>query len=73
MPTEYKPGNTVPQSGIYNVNHDNYHSQRHQVTAVTGEPFPPCNAPGCHVTYTLAIAALHLKEHPHLKKKSAFA
>jgi hypothetical protein len=65
---EYKPGNTVPESGLYNVNHDTSHAQRHQVTAVKGEPFPPCNAYGCHVTYTLATAALHLREHPHLKR-----
>ena len=66
MATEYKPGQRVPESGIYHVNHDTNHTN-HEVTAVTGEPFPPCNAPGCHVTYTLVRAAKHLKEHSSLK------
>ena len=42
MATEYKPGNEVPASEIYEVIHDKNHTARHEVTAVKGEHFPPC-------------------------------
>jgi hypothetical protein len=32
---EYRPGQTVPQSGIYAVLHDNCHGQQHEVTVYT--------------------------------------
>ena len=48
----YKPGETVPESGIYAC--DNCGNE---VTCVEGEPFPPC-ANGCkHPTYSLVRAA----------------
>ncbi|MCL4693347.1 MAG: YjzC family protein [Candidatus Hydrogenedentes bacterium] len=37
----YRPGNIVPQSGIYRCN-----KCGNEVTCVKGEPFPPC-ANGC--------------------------
>jgi hypothetical protein len=63
---QYKPGETVPTSGIYNVIHDRSHSQSHQVTAVRGEHFPPCRGCGHGVRYSIASAAHHLKDHPSL-------
>ena len=41
----HKPGNVVPESGIYKVTHDPKHAGSHQVTCVEGDKFPPCN--GC--------------------------
>ena len=53
---KYKPGETVPQSGIYNEL--NIHGQRvTQVTCVKGENFPPTEASGWH--YELYMAAKH--------------
>ena len=63
----YKPGQTVPESGIYQVNHDHHHAATHEVTAVRGEPFPPCRNCGKGITYTLVRAAHHVSEHPSLK------
>jgi hypothetical protein len=63
----FKPGQKVPQSGIYDVIHDPQHTQKHQVTCVHGEPFPPCNHCGQHVRFRLAIAAIHVKNHEHFK------
>ena len=63
----FKPGETVPQSGIYDVLHDPAHEQKHQVTCVYGEPFPPCNHCGHKVRFRLAIAAIHIKNHDHFK------
>src|SRR5260370_35996923 len=56
----HRPGNTVPQSGIYRVDHDVRHTQPHEVTAIQGETFPPCRNCGHGVTYTLIRAALHI-------------
>jgi len=64
---QYKPGQKVPRSGIYKVNHDGRrHLDSHEVTAVKGEPFPPCQC-GQGLTYSLVRAARHLNEHPSLK------
>lgn len=63
----YKPGQIVPESGIYKVNHDPRHVQEHEVTSVKGEHFPPCGRCVHGVTYTLVRAAHHLKDHPSLK------
>lgn len=58
-----KPGETVQASGIYKVNHDRNHKAEHEVTAVYGEPFPPCRGCGKGITYTLVRAAHHIKVH----------
>ena len=64
----YKPGDKVPASGIYKVVHDPRHAEEHEVTAVMGEPFPPCNGCGQHPRFTLVRAAHHIKNHEHFKK-----
>jgi len=63
----FKPGARVPQSGIYDVFHDPNHSQRHQVTCVYGETFPPCNRCGHQVHFKLAMKAIHLTNHDYFK------
>jgi YjzC-like protein len=68
MPEQYKPGDKVPHSGIYKVVHDTVHTEEHEVTAVLGEPFPPCNDCGDHPRFTLIRAAHHIKTHKHFKK-----
>lgn len=64
----YKPGEKVPQSGIYRVVHDKAHSREHEVTAVMGEPFPPCNHCGQHPRFCLVRAAKHIRNHELFKK-----
>jgi len=68
MPEQYKPGDKVPQSGIYKVVHDTVHKEEHEVTAVVGEPFPPCNDCGSHPRFTLIRAAHHIQTHKYFKK-----
>ena len=67
----FKPGDTVPISGIYNVIHDTLdgqdHTLPHQVTAIAGEIFPPCRGCQAWVRYRLSLAAEHLEEHHHFK------
>ena len=69
---EFKPGDKVRASGIYDVIHDKLdgddHAQPHQVTAVYGTIFPPCR--GCHgeVRFRLHLAAEHIEAHGHFKR-----
>ena len=65
---EYKPGEEVPQSGIYDVAHDSMHKlEPHQVTVIFGKKFPPCNHCGAKVRFKLYRAAIHLSEHSSFK------
>ena len=69
MATEYKPGDVVPTSGIYRVTHDPRHTNTpHEVTAIRGEHFPPCNHCGHHPRFVLGTPAKHLSEHEHFRK-----
>jgi hypothetical protein len=68
MADVYKPGDEVPQSGIYKVVHDTQHSDEHEVTCVYGEKFPPCNHCGDHPRFSLVRAAIHVRWHKHFKK-----
>jgi len=55
----YKPGDTVPTSGIYRVTHDPAHRQPHEITCVAGKTFPPCR--DCHhPRYVLVRPAVHV-------------
>jgi hypothetical protein len=67
MATEYKPGDTVPLSGIYRVTHDRVHVQPHEVTCIEGKKFPPCR--DCqHPRFVLVREARHIEDHPLFKK-----
>jgi hypothetical protein len=62
----YKPGQEVPASGIYRVVHDPEHTrEEHEVTAVKGDRFPPCNHCGDHPRFTLVRAAHHIRNHKY--------
>jgi hypothetical protein len=69
---EFKPGDKVPKSGIYDVIHDKLdgddHALPHQVTAIARKVFPPCR--GCHgwVRFRLHQAAEHIEAHDHFKR-----
>jgi hypothetical protein len=62
----FKPGDTVPNSGIYTMIHDTNHAQSHDVTCVYGKRFPPCR--GCsHPRFKLKYAAQHIDNNDHFK------
>jgi hypothetical protein len=66
MSDEYKPGDTVPRSGIYLVTHDPGHATPHEVTCVKDKVFPPCR--GCrHPRFKLVRAAHHIETHEHFR------
>ena len=63
---EFKPGQEVPNSGIYRVVHDPAHHEPHEVTCVYGKRFPPCR--DCHhPRFVLVRAAQHIESNEHFK------
>lgn len=63
---EFKPGEKVPNSGIYGVTHDPKHEQYHEVTCIAHKRFPPCR--NCdHPRFVLVKKALHIEQHEHFK------
>jgi hypothetical protein len=56
--TIYRPGQTVPTSGIYNVVNSYGSYMGRQVTCVKNEPFPPTQNVG-EYGYTLYQATQH--------------
>ena len=54
----FKPGQTVPESGIY-AELSASNNKQTEVTCVNGEPFPPTKGIGYH--YELVRAAKHRK------------
>jgi len=68
---EFKPGDKVPISGIYDVIHDKLdgddHAHPHQVTAIAGAVFPSCRGCQAWVRFRLHQAAEHVDAHHHFK------
>jgi hypothetical protein len=62
MPTRFKPGDMVPNSGIYRVTHTSDHEPVHTVTLLGGNTFPRCHGcsyPNFELTEAAISAALH--------------
>jgi hypothetical protein len=68
MAQEFKPGQIVPQSGVYKITHDPLHADMpHEVTVIKGRRFPTCRH--CKgITFELAHAAKHVSEIDHLEE-----
>ena len=68
---EFKPGERVKTSGIYDVFHDKidgeHHAQQHQVIVIAGTVFPRCK--GCRewVRFRLSQAAQYVDKDPHFE------
>jgi hypothetical protein len=62
MAQEYRPGEIVPQSGIYTITRDPAHADMpHEVTVINGRRFPTCR----HwkgIRFELAHAVKHVGE-----------
>ena len=71
---QFKPGDKVPTSGIYDVIHDkldgDHHAHPHQVTAISGKVFPPCRGCTGSVRFRLYQAAEHVEAHDHFHSPS---
>ena len=66
MAQQFRPGQIVPQSGVYRITHDPQHADMpHEVTVIQGRRFPTCRH--CKgISFELVHAAKHVGEIDHL-------
>jgi hypothetical protein len=68
---EFKPGEKVERSGVYDVLHDRLdgdtHAEHHRVIVIAGSVFPDCK--GCRewVRFRLYVAAEHIAADVHFR------
>ena len=58
---EFKPGEVVPESGLYFVRHSD-HRGEHEVTLIADEQFPPCSVCLDSVRFRISRAAKTIQE-----------
>ena len=56
----YRAGDTVRQSGIYEVTHDRDHREAHEVVMISGEYFPDCETCKDKVRFRLVRTAPYI-------------
>ncbi|HUI83178.1 MAG TPA: hypothetical protein VL240_03095 [Candidatus Binatia bacterium] len=56
----YRSGDTVRQSGIYEVIHDRDHREAHEVVMISGERFPGCETCRDRVRFRLVRTAPYI-------------
>ncbi len=56
----FKPGDTVKQSGIYEVVHDREHRAAHEVVMIAGDAFPNCETCDQKVRFRLMRTAPYI-------------
>lgn len=68
MPQAFKPGQIVPESGVYSISHEPPHeAMPREITAIKGRRFPSCK--GCaEISFILVHAAKHASEVEHLQE-----
>jgi hypothetical protein len=59
----FRPGVTIPSSGIYSAVHTGHPQEDHDVTCVQGRKFPACRDCGASVEFVLLRKAKHVKHH----------
>src|SRR5215211_222337 len=71
MAQEFKPGQIVPESGVYRITHDPVHADMpHEVTVIRGRRFPTCRH--CKgISFELVYAAKHVDEVLHLHEEAS--
>ena len=57
---QYRAGETVRQSGIYEVLHDRNHREAHEVVMISGESFPDCETCKEKVRFRLVRTAPYI-------------
>ncbi len=56
----YRPGDTVKQSGIFEVLHDGDHRAAHEVVMIAGDAFPTCETCDRNVRFRLVRTAPYI-------------
>lgn len=62
LPTgpEFRPGDVVRETGIYEVIHNSEHRTAHEVVMVASHSFPPCENCGTRVRFRLVRTAPYI-------------
>lgn len=56
----FKPGDTVPESGIYEVVHEGDHRQAHDAVMIHGDLFPTCETCNEQVRFRIVRTAPYI-------------
>jgi hypothetical protein len=59
----FRPGATIPSSGIYSAVHTGHPKEAHDVTCTRGKKFPVCKDCGPNVEFVLVRKAKHVRHH----------
>jgi len=68
---EFKPGEVVPESGLYFVRHKE-HRREHEVTLIAQEQFPSCSVCQEDVRFWLSRAAKTITEDKNFGSSKSF-
>lgn len=66
----YRSGDTVRQSGIYEVIHDRNHRDAHEVVMISGEHFPDCETCKERVRFRLVRTAPYIFQDEDFEEES---
>lgn len=66
----YRPGETVRQSGIYEVLHDREHREAHEAVMISGERFPDCESCKEKVRFRLLRTAPYIFQDEDFEEES---
>ncbi len=66
----YRPGDTVRQSGIYEVTHDREHRETHEAVMIGGESFPECETCKDKVRFRLVRTAPYIFQDEDFEEES---
>jgi hypothetical protein len=67
---EFKPGEVVPESGLYLVRHKE-HRGEHEVTLIANEQFPPCSVCQESVRFRISRAAKAIAEDKNFEPRKS--
>ena len=65
---EYRPGDYVERTGIYQVIYAGGHTAEHEVTVLYGRRFPSCNSCGQEPRFYAVRLAAAIDESEHFEK-----
>ena len=67
---QYRAGETVRQSGIYEVIHDREHRETHEVVMISGDRFPDCETCKDKVRFRLVRTAPYIFQDEDFEEES---
>jgi hypothetical protein len=72
----FKPGDNVPETGVYSIVHHGHHPKAHEVACVAGRRFPQCRKCGTSVRFRQEITEHAIEEddlfNPYVAQRTRF-